>query len=288
MALFTGFAGHVSTGTSGGGGETKVPQCRKWSVNESADVKSVIDSSTMNAEVAVPGNKDWSGTYDAYGAIPIVMPGDLFEFEGAATGVGASALGGKGDAMCEGVTIKIPVESGEPVNHSVKFGAMGVWTPGVITCPEDDTIPDYLDPRSLIVEVASDPFSSFSSLHGVRDVTIELSRKTQSPVVSGIKTRAKGALSGTLNITTYEPDTNPWAALAPPNTVLSVRCYVTATTFWLFRWMMVQGRGPQGADIEGQAIVDGGLNFKLCTATRVSAVPTRGTIIKPDLSVYFP
>lgn len=284
MAVIGGFGGHISKGSVGGGGETAIPCVRNWGIGMTAALKEAVCSATGGAKLRVAGNTDWSGQYAGYGALPDMLPGDLVEFEGAITGDGATAVGLKGDVICDSITVVIDIEAGEIIGHTVNFGANGLLSMGTVTVPADTSIPDPATAAGLKVETAVDPFSSFTEIHEVRTATLTISKANPSYVSSGTGSQTRryaGNLDANLALTCYAKGTDGWATFPQVNVTYAVRVYTSATEFWLVRWLTGRELGGMEVDIESGALVGCSVGMDLDAFTTVSATPTKGQIVKP-------
>lgn len=284
MAVIGGFGGHISKGAVGGGGEAAIPCVRTWGISMTAGLQEAVCSATAGAKLRVEGNTDWTGQYTGYGALPDILPGDEAEFEGAITGDGASAVGLKGDMICDSITVTVDIEAGAIIGHTVNFGANGLLSMGTVTVPADTSVPNPATGRGLKVEVATDPFSSFSEVYETRTATLTIS-KANLPYVSsgtGSQTRRKeGNLDANLALTCYAKDTDGWASFPQVNVTYAVRMYTSATEFWLIKWLTGAELGNMEVDRETGALVGCSIGMALDAYTTVSATPTQGVITKP-------
>jgi len=291
MAVLTGFGGHISRGTVGGGGEAHIGCVRQWGISEVASAVEARCSASKRGTIRAAGNKDWTGQYQAYGGTPEVLPGELFEFEGAITGDGAAAIGAKGNSICDNVSIEWNYETGAIISHTVAFGANGALTKGTVTCPEDDTIPDPKPATGCKIERAVDPFTSFTEIAGVRTAKLTLSKSNKAYVVSdsaGITKRSAGPFDAQVEMAILADAATGFNIYPALNTVLALRLYIDSTTFWLLKWMQVLGISGENVDIEGGDLVGGSLSFGMCGITKVSTVPTVGAIITPAVVTIWP
>ena len=281
MSVISGIGGHVSKD-----GTTKIPCVRTWGVTYNAGINEAVCSATQGARLRVEGNTDWTGNYTGYGALPDVLPGDTFEFNGAITGSGASAVGVEGDAICDSIQIDWDIEGGGIINHTVQFGADGALTFGTIDCPADDSIPDPPKAAGMKVEIAADPFTTFAEIAEVRTAQLTISKSNLPYTSSGTGSqtrRMEGNLDASLSLSVYAADSDGWASLPKPNDIYAVRLYtsISPAEYWLLKWMMFSELGGMDVDMEGGALVGGTLAAALNAFTDVSGTPTVGAITKP-------
>lgn len=298
MGVLTGIGGHIAKGTHpGGGNEVLIPCVRTWGITHSAALNEAVCSATRGGRMRIDGNKDWTGQFTGYGALPIIMPGDAFWFAGAITGSGASAIGAAGPVRCESVTISWDIEGGRPIEHTVTFGADGELTLGTITVPPDTSVPEGLSARGKKMELAPHPFTNFTAVDEVRTMTLTLTRANVAYVASatsGWTGRKMGNFDCTIEATLYAKDTDGWASFPQPNSIYAVRLYTKTLEiegvdeYWLVKWAKFGDLGAMDVDIEGGAMVGGSMSAGFTGVTPVSGVPTVGEVLKPGGAPLWP
>ena len=65
-----------------GGAVDGVPCVRTWNINEAPNQQQYACSNTAGAEGTDKGNVDYTGQFTAYGIVPTVWPGQVFNFVG--------------------------------------------------------------------------------------------------------------------------------------------------------------------------------------------------------------
>lgn len=230
MSIVTGINGAVDG----------VNTTSRWSVNASADLPAVIASNTKSGRLHLAGNKDWAGSYNAFGHTPVKMPGDSFTFTGKMdTKTGPTVIGVEGVALVDQVVIVIDLEAGLPIAHEVTFSADGVLSyADDLTDFSDTTIPD--PPSSIgtkleLAEAIATPV--FAEIIDFRTATLTLVRENPSYVsaATGGQTRRKmGNFNCLLTYAIYEGDSTK---LITPNAIKHVRLFINPTEFWELKWM---------------------------------------------------
>jgi len=278
MPVITGKAGHIAKDS------TAISCCRQWGINHTSELQTFGCSATKGARGRIGGTEDWSGQYQAYGAIPAVLPGDEVTFNGAISGEGASAVGVSGDVMIESVEIVWNVETGAPIAHTVQFGGNGPLTYGTVNVPADATIPDPLTSKGCKVEIWSvaetpEKEAEFAEL---RTITLRLSKDNQAfatTTTAGWKNRAEGGLDIECNFTVLTDD---FADFPDVNAIKELRLYIDATHYWQLKWMIFGEHSGLDVDIEGGALVGGTINAAFVPYTRVGTTPTQGVVKDPS------
>lgn len=277
MGVISGIAGLVD-------GKTHV---RNWSINSSADLQRIVASNTKGGSTRLAGNKDWSGSYAAFGHTPATMPGDSFTFEGGIDLVN----GAQGPAVCNEVEIVWDIESGAAIMHTVSFESNGALVLGPVTVTADISVPNPPSSIGTKVQVADPAASpSFAELTDVRTITLRITRDNQSYVSSGTAgqtQRKSGNLDFALSISIYT-DNFGNAIIPTVNEVQHVKLFVDATTFWELKWARFGEASDMEVDRENAAIVGMTLNAEMEGFTLIATVPTEGYIKKPDATTFWP
>lgn len=258
---------------------------RSWSVDTIADIQKLIASNTKGGPLRLPGNKDWSGNYTAYGHTPLKMPRDTFTFHGSLDG----ANGVEGAAIVESVEIAIDIEGGLPISHTVNFSAMAA-----LDLNAEKVVGDAVDPAVFpaiqrkveIGTVAAEP--DWTDVDNVRTITLGFSAENPSYVSSGTEGHTKrlaGNIDGTLSFDVYEGDPG---LLIPINTVKIVRVYVTSTLFWELKWMTFREASGIEVNREDGTLIGATLNADFNGFTEIAEVLTEGHIINPATETWWP
>ena len=268
MAVISGIAGAVN-------GSNTV---RKWSINYTADTKAYNASNTLGATGRLAGNKDWTGSYEAYGHTPAVKAGASFSFVGSINGT----LGCTGTAIVDQVVITWPIEDGGPISHVVSFSGNSALVKGSAAAT-DATVPS--PPSAIGTKVQLGTLVAtpvYTELLEVRSITLTFTASNQSYVSSttaGVVKRTKGNIDATLAIEVYCD--GGFAGLPDVNAVNAVRIFVNATLFWEILWIMFSENSGLEVDVEGAAVVGATINGALNMFTLIAAAQTAGSIKDP-------
>lgn len=288
MSVISGIGGHAIS-------DANIIECiRTWGVSYNAGVQEAVCSATKGGRLRMPGNKDWTGQYTAYGHTPLVLPGEEFTFKGAITGIAAAAVGVSGDAIVDSVQINWDMEAGTILNHQVNFGAMSALTFGSINVADDTSIPEPVSASGLIVKTAlyeaGGAAGALMELHEVRTATLTLTRNNPSYVSSGTggnTYRFKGNFDVALALSCYAKDTDGWDSFPKPNEAHAVELYVNDTDAWFVKWIMFNDMGGMDVDVEGAALVGCSLSGSLAGFWDVSGTWTTGVVETPaDAQVW--
>lgn len=255
-----------------------------WKVSLSADTKQFTASNTKGASGRTDGNKTWSGSFNALGAQPAVIPGTTFTFAGdKGDGKGVS-----GTAMVDSVEIKVDIEAGEIISYTVNFSGDGEYTLGAVVAA-DATLPDVETSIGRKVELctpAAEPV--WAELDDVRVVTITLSASNGEYVSSstgGFTKRVAGNLDASISISVYTDD---YGTLPGPNAIKGVRVYTSATAFWEFNWIKFAELSDLEADRSNTNPIGATMNGAFSGFTKIGATMTEGSIKTPDTETLWP
>jgi len=278
MPVITGKSGHIAKDS------TVISCVRQWGINHTSELQTFGCSATKGARGRIGGTEDWSGQYQAYGAIPAVLPGDVVEFNGAISGEGATAVGVSGDVMIDSIEITWNVETGAPIAHTVQFSGNGALTKGTVNVPADTGIPNPLTAKGCKVEiwtVEAVPVKE-SEFAELRTITLRLSKEIQAfatTTTAGWKNRAEGPLDIECSFTVLTDD---FADFPVVNSVKELRLYIDDTHYWQLKWMIFGEHSGLDVDIEGGALVGGTINAAFVPYTRVGTTPTQGIVQDPS------
>lgn len=275
MSVISGILGAVNTISTVG----------KWSISYKADTQAYVASNTLGGTGRIAGNGDWSGSYDALGHTPAVLPGAAFAFLGTIDNV----KGASGTAIVDKVEINWDIEGGKPISHTVTFSSNGALTLGAAVVT-DATIPNPPSSIGTKVELGTVVTSPvFTELTDVRTIRLTLSNDNKSYVSSGTAgqtKRTKGNFDCDFAISVYAGD---WSTLPAPNTVKAVKLWVDATTFWLINWGMIGELSNLEVDRETAAPVGATVNGSLNGFALLNgATPTAGFVKNPATTQIWP
>ena len=276
VTVLSGIAGLVAKGASA------VTQCRKWSIGVNTETQPYASSATKKGHGRVVGNADWKGSYNTYGFLPAVMPGDSFVFHGSLDGV----KGVNGTALCESVEIVWDIENGKIIEHTVEFAANGVLTEGAETGVADTTVPNPPTAVGCVIKIT--PLGGVeATIDEVRTMRLKITRASQAFVgsaVAGQKRRVATNWDFEVSYTCYQ---NDLSALPQPNSIAQLKLYCTdpgASTplWWDLKWVMFKETSGVDVDIEGGTLVGATVTGDMNGFAVVTGTPTTGFIKTPE------
>lgn len=258
---------------------------RQWSVNDAHTPAKGVASNTLNGTMRRPGVQDWTGSYNAFGAQPEVLPGESFSFVGYTapdndvSGVGRTYVG---TALVESIVISWNYQNGELLSHVVNFGGDLALTSGSATVT-DTSDPDALPVCGTKLEY---DFSddNYVELDNILSMQLTISSALQTYVNSSTACwtgRKAGPLDWTLAITQQD---NVRASIFDKGDRVRLKLFVDDTLFWSLIWGQVRDFTGITADRETGAILQRTINIDMDAWDGADI----GQIIKPDTTVWFP
>jgi hypothetical protein len=258
---------------------------RKWKVSPKAESKDFKHSSTKGATGRPKGVKDWTGSYDAYGAVPSAMPGVSFTGTFSIDG----SLGCSGTALVENAEITINTETNENVSMTVSFGGNGALTEGAAVVADAGTAA-LVEPVDCLIKTCpagseSTP-ESWVVLTQWKSCKMKFSAALKAFSHEGTnlwKARCAGKKDATITIELFPATV---AGLPALNTDVSVRVYIDATHYYEFSYMKFTGHGDIAGDSEGSEPWFTSLEASFSVIALISGTATYGHIIMPA-GTYF-
>lgn len=259
---------------------------RKWSINETSEVKPVMHAGLNGGTVRSKGFTDWNGSWEEWGGEPVVTPGQAFDF-GGFMGFGddddteplpANGYGVSGPARVNQIEITLNATSGsDPIAHKIDFAANGPLVKGVFAPagpPGSVVVPQ--GPCNL--KIAKKTTGSDVIWTAWTQAVLTFSRPSTeySNASSGcqVQRRAGASLDLTVKLTDQE-----MVSQASIGDMLELKFYVDDTRFWLIKWLEVIGDGGIEADRETGAIISQTFDMGWSAYSK-AGVP--GYIVAPD------
>lgn len=262
-----------------------------WSIGETSDAQSFVASNTKGGTGRRAGNVDWTGSFQTYGGLPTVMPGEEFTFTGytAPTNDVRGTVGNsyEGTAIVESLAINWDFAAGGLIKYTTNFAAgSGPLVIGTDTV-EDTTAPTALSSLESKIEWGSDiavPVWTDWLCWTQAALTINAANPTTSASCGGGHvSRKAGPIDWTLAITQEEDGRSPVAL----HGIYGLRLYIDATTFWLLDSGICTSFDNVNVDVEGGSIINQQVNFGMY-AEGNTAIAGLGSIALPGGAVYWP
>ncbi|MDD5477998.1 MAG: hypothetical protein PHG87_07390 [Candidatus Omnitrophica bacterium] len=257
----------------------------KWTVELSNEVKSWLASNSKRAPGYLPGNFDWSGSYEAWGYQPLKMPTNEFTFTGSVDG----AKGVSGDVVVDSVEITIGVEAADIIKHTVEFSGNGALTKADISAISDVESPEAftsLGLKAYLGDIAESPL--YSELSDVRTVTLRFTadnKEYNSSGTSGYTKRLAGNIGGEVTISVYADSLDD---LPDEGDLAALKVMVTDTLFWELKWIIFASIGDFAADVETGDLIGAELSGNFSGLAFDGSSWLEGEIVRPDSSIWWP
>lgn len=240
---------------------------RRWSVNRTSDNQAYGASNTRGGTARVPGNKDWTGSLDAYGHTPGLFPGEAFTFRGN----GAEDV--TGDAVTESIEITCDIEGGGIISNTVQFGGNGPLAEDTGTAFSDTTTPTA--PTSIGCKVQRNT----TDVDNVRSWSLSITSDLQAynDSSTGGQTRRKARRLDARG--SYAVNISDFADLPAEGSKTPIRLYVNATEYWAINSTIIDSVKPE-VDSETGELVGATVNWSWDAMPAGAA----GSITKPGAS----
>lgn len=231
-----------------------VSEIANWQVSGQADLKEIFASSSKGAPITLDGNKDWSGSYKSYGHTPPVMPGEAFTFTGSVDG----SKGATGAAIADSITVTVNIAAAAPIEFTTQFSGNGALTLGAAVAT-DVTAPN--PPSSKGCKVATYNGTTETVLDNITDFTFTITAANQTYVNSSTNGLVKRLAGNITAQASYNQECDNFDALPALNAENEYRFYVTAATYWSFKWLKVDGHTPN-VDVETAKVLGSGVSLR--------------------------
>jgi hypothetical protein len=263
----------------------------QWTINHQQAPARGVASNTALGPVRKKGVSSWTGNYNAYGGIPVAMPGELIGFIGytaPTNDISGAGMRYSGNVMIDSVAITWNWRTGDMLKHTVNFSgdlALARASGAQIT---DVAVPD-MPSIAVCAKPTWKPAASgaHAALPGVGQITLTFTAANQSYVNSDTVIGGSvwtGRKSGPIDwtATVVQDDIEMVAPL--PGEDVELKFFVDATLFWLLKWGHTRDDGGITANIETGAILSRTINFDM-TGHDGTAL---GVIQKPGATDWWP
>lgn len=262
---------------------------RSWSIAETSDARSFVASNTSQGTGRRPGNKDWSGSYEAYGS-PTVKPGDIFTFEGYIGSDGVAESSYSGSAIIDSIAITWNWAAGDIISHVVNFSGNGEptgWGTTVYTDTTDVNAPGICGAK---IQYGDINLSTETDWENVTQAVLTLTRENQAYVNSSTNcwnARVAGpALDFTLAVTEQNSEGLPASLEIGSDEIVNL--FINSTEYWELRKCHVDGASGLSVNRETGAIVQRTVNLSMSGLYLDGSTPTVGSIKSPGGATYWP
>lgn len=272
-----------------------VSTMRNWQIADVMTAKRFYASNTQGGAGRRKGIREWTGSFAQYGAEPLYLPGETFDFAGY-TAPDNDTLAGvgtvyEGTVMVDNIAITWDWRNGELLSMVTNFSGDGVLTiTDADTALSDATFPDPPEVAGTKVQMGTNP--TYNDVPNLATAVLTLTAENQSYVNSScydagsghVWTKRKmGNVDWTLALTIDET-VRTGTGIPLINGSEEWKLFINATEFWHLKWGRVENWTGINVDIESAAIIGGTVNIGMDGHDGSSA----GSIILPDLSTMWP
>ena len=265
---------------------------RNWSISDEQELQSYVASNTLFGTGRQPGKESWNGSFQSYGYLPGVMPGESFAFIGYQApddDVSGNGMRYSGTAVSSQLQINWNWGAGEIINSQVDFAGHLALTAASGAEITDSTFPSVPPVTVTKIEFAPGPdFDTFEELDCLltAQLTLQCALQAYSNSCTIVSNRLwtgqkAGPIDWTLSVTSQD-NSRPFTK----GQQVALRLYVNATEFFLLKWGRFQNYTGITVDRQTGAIISQTMNFGMDGFDTVAE--EIGQIVLPDDSIWWP
>lgn len=263
---------------------------RNWQIGETSDVKVFAASNTKGGTGRRRGNRDWSGNIAHYGGLPLVLPGEEFNFAGFTSpddDVSGNGVRWYGPAICESVNINWNWETAEIINSVINFAANGALARDTTEITDTSNV-DAPSPIGAGVRIIPSGSSSAGELCPVVSAALTLTTPAKpyaNSCTAGQMKRKLGNLDWTLALVLHENDPDDLPYAIDDFVGIQIDIDDTGSNYWEMIYALVQDFSNIVTDIETGNIIQMTSNFGMAADDAEGNI---GTISLPGGTQYWP
>lgn len=231
---------------------------RNWQVSDTMEVKEFFASNTRAGAGRQTSVRDWTGSFNSYGAEPQVFPGEHFDFKGFTAPSNGAEFGGTGTtysglAIVENVAVTLNWENGDIISYAVNFAGSSPLVHAIENAIYDETTPDV--PTVCGGKVEFDDGGGWEEWPNITQAVLTLTSTNATSVNSSTdcwRHRQRGPFTWTLALTEHETDRHE---LPDIGDIVKIRLYVNASDYWLLDAAMLSDYSSINVDRETGAII---------------------------------
>lgn len=249
-----------------------VDTVRNWNISETTSPARFVASNTRNGTGRRKGIRSWTGSYAKYGAKPLHMPGEFFNFLGYTAPdddtEGGQGLCYSGSAIVDSVALMWNWQNGEILSHSVNFSGHLALTVETDDDPQDLTEPDVPEVWGTKLAFGADVSAAETVIANMLQATLNISSSNQSYVNSSTYIGDKpwtGRTPGNIDwsLAAVIQDNIRTASVPVVGEDTQIKLYIDDTLFWLLYWGHVRDYTGLTADRDSGAILQGTMNLDM-------------------------
>lgn len=260
---------------------------RNWNISDENTTPTLKASNLGGGTGRSSGIKKWSGSFSAYGIVPIVMPSETYSFIGFTapdTDVGGTnGLRYTGTIMVDSVTITWNWKTGQVIDHTVNFTGSGLLAFSVAAAITDETaIAAYPVCGTKLMQSVDD--ETYAEVTDLVQATFTITAANQDSINSSTAC-AVVRKAGNIDWTLAVQQEKTLRDITLINTDYFLRLYVDATDYWQLSGARCLSFTGIKVDVESNAIIDRTINFGM----QAQMDGALGVIIKPgEVSEWWP
>ena len=308
MGVYTGCRGAIEKDTVPATSKVPISSVRQWQISESRSTIKYGASNTHCAAGRLAGKFAWSGSYNAYGSVPSLMPRESALFRGYHAPldgiVGGTGTTLSGEIIVDSVAITWNWENQEPISHVVNFSGVGLLTQtlndtAIIDATAidlDEVCPSKID---ISDNIGTPNWETISNIkQAILNISAENKKYTDSSTLCA-EASIKGPIDWTLSIDRNNDiwDASPGGVPSVPVLPIlsgndyALRLYDSVAEFWELDYAIMKDHTNILTDIETDAIIGYTENYEMqawVDASGDGVRDTLGKILFPSTAEWWP
>lgn len=239
---------------------------RNWQVNDTSDAKKYVASNTKRGSDRRRGVKAWTGSFEQYSGVPVILPGQFFTFTGFTAPdtdvTGANGTQYTGTAIVDQIVVTWNWGSGDILLTQINFSGHLGLTPSVAAALTDASASQAESVFDVAAPLCAVNGGAMSAWPNIAQLTLTITAANQAYVNSstaGLTGRKAGPIDWTL--AAVEQETS--RTLFNIDDILDLELFTDATHFWRLKYGHVKEFSNIRVDPESGAIISRTANIEM-------------------------
>jgi|SRR3989304_7278196 len=273
-----------------------VSTIRNWMVNHTADTKPLVASNTKGGNSRRFGNQDWTGSFEQFDGVPIVMPGQGFNFigfigplSGTPQDVGPAYVG---PAIVDNIALTINWETGDIITCVTNFSGNGE----VQVLPGQDFV-DNTTPKGYPSQLAKLELAMYTA--GtlvytpicVQQAVLNI-LANNIPVMDscgdGWMRRLGGVIDWNMNFVCTEADITAQPLNMLVNSYVAAKLWINSLNYWDLKWALVKEYTNFTVERDTGKLINYTVNIEMSVDSGPNSLADGQIILPGAITPWFP